>query len=196
MQANPNSRSLYYAACCFLKLGDIANATNTFQLIIDNFPQSQEATLAKSALQSLAARNNTAREHSASLMDSDSKDIRIINDPLADKLISIYRHTENTDRIVEMIKAGLGSVPQHVKEVLADNGYQILIAPMTMDITSDQDSKPRGYNDGGSWDNVGGLFQPTNKRVIVGERVSWRSSPPELNKRAGMTIRHEIGSCL
>jgi hypothetical protein len=110
-----------------------------------------------------------------------------------DKFISVFRHTENTDRIIEIVKKGLSSVPENVKETLANSGYQILIAPMTMDVTNTQDSKPRGYNNGGGWDNAGGVFLPGTKRVVVGERVSWRCNPATFNYLAAVTVRHEMG---
>ncbi len=199
LQASPSSRSLYYSACCFLKGGDTVNAQNSFKLLVENYPQSEEAQLARTALQSLSAapRSHPTGSHSATVSNTGSgaasKPRITANDPLTEKLISVFRHDNNTEHTLDLVKDGLSKVPPQVKEALANDGYQIVIAPMTMDVTNSQDSKPRGYNNGGGWDNAGGVFLPSSKQVVVGERVSWRSSLPMFNNIAGATVRHEIG---
>lgn len=191
LQTDPNSRNLYYAGCCLFKCGDYANAKNTFQMLIDKYPSSSEARLASGVLKSFSSSDYGGASRSGNSAITE-KNKRIL-DPLADQLVSIYRHTENTDRIVGLVKEGLSHISPNVKNSLVENGYRVLVAPMTMDVAGSEETKPRGYNDGGSWDNVGGLFEPSNKRVIVGERVSWRNNPPQLNTMAASTVRHEIG---
>ena len=109
-----------------------------------------------------------------------------------DLLISAPAQTENTSRIIALIKQGLSTIPRHVKRSLSEAGYCILIVPMTEDIEN-PGTHPNGYAENRSWRNVAGVFTSNKKQIIVAERVCRRSYAPVFNKHADETVRHEIG---
>jgi len=53
--------------------------------------------------------------------------------------------------------------------------------------------KPRGYQHGGGYDNVPGLYSSGSKRMVVAERASYKNSPPHLNRSVAGTMFHELG---
>jgi hypothetical protein len=53
--------------------------------------------------------------------------------------------------------------------------------------------KPRGYIDGGGYDNADGLFVPDRNQLLVSQQVSYRNSTPGNAFRIPYVLRHEFG---
>jgi hypothetical protein len=58
---------------------------------------------------------------------------------------------------------------------------------------SNYNDRPRGYRDGGGYDNADGCFVPATNQIVVSERVSFRNSAPFAVSRIPYVLRHEFG---
>lgn len=107
--------------------------------------------------------------------------------------IEIFRKTRDSETIEREVRITLSAMPKHVQESIKSAGLTVLIVPYILAYKPEfATEKPRGYH-GGSYENCRGLFSPSDKKIIVSERVSSGNHPMQLNPTAGYTTVHEIG---
>lgn len=96
----------------------------------------------------------------------------------------------------DAVERGMSTIPKDIRQALTDNGYYILIAPTMLSAKPGwEGATVRGWDPDSNYDNVGGLFEPGTRRLIIPERVQSRSNPNSYlpNTRAELTARHELG---
>jgi hypothetical protein len=109
-------------------------------------------------------------------------------------LVKVFRHTSETDAIKAQILAAVSHIPQNIKDNFASAGVTILITPTVLDARPDlANQKPRGYDNGGGYDNCGGMYMPSEKTIYVAEKYGVQSQPFKFNRRAYETTLHESG---
>jgi hypothetical protein len=115
-------------------------------------------------------------------------------DDIDKRMIIIHRHTADTDDVYSQVTGALSLISRQIKEELFNFGIRIVIAPTIAEANPDSSqNKPRGYIHGGGMDNVPGMYMPWNKQIFVGERASWKNSPPQRNRWVQSTMLHETG---
>jgi tetratricopeptide (TPR) repeat protein len=109
-------------------------------------------------------------------------------------LVKVFRHTAETDAIKAQVLAAVSHIPQNIKDNFASAGVTILIVPTVLDARPDlANQKPRGYDNGGGYDNCGGMYMPSEKTIYVAEKSGNQSQPFKFNGRAYETTLHESG---
>ncbi|MDR3615963.1 MAG: PDZ domain-containing protein [Candidatus Obscuribacterales bacterium] len=109
-------------------------------------------------------------------------------------LVKVFRHTSETDAIKAHVLAAVSHIPQNIKDNFATAGVTILITPTILDARPDlANQKPRGYDNGGGYDNCGGMYMPSEKTIYVAEKEGIQSQPFKFNRRAYETTLHEGG---
>jgi hypothetical protein len=114
-----------------------------------------------------------------------------------DEMVTFQDYSKaKSEGTYDLVESGMSTIPKEIRKALVDGGYQVLIAPtMLSAMPGWEGAAPRGWREDSNYDNVGGLFQPTTKRIIIPEQLQSRKSPNtySANSRANFTIRHEIG---
>ena len=110
--------------------------------------------------------------------------------------VEIYRQSKYTEKIEPQVRQALDKIPVNVQEALKRDGIAILIVPDILSVKPEfATEKPRGYH-GGGYDNCGGLYYPTDKKVFICERLSWNNGPLKENWDVISTMLHECGHAL
>jgi len=134
----------------------------------------------------------TARQQTAGIIKAPGVSSNISASDQA--LVKVFRHTSETDAIKAQVLAAVSHIPQNIKDSFASAGVTILIAPTVLDARPDlANQKPRGYDNGGGYDNCGGMYMPSEKTIYVAEKYGIQSQPFKFNRRAYETTLHESG---
>ncbi|MBC7999620.1 MAG: hypothetical protein IAF58_16835 [Leptolyngbya sp.] len=137
----------------------------------------------------------TATKTAANAAPASPKSSPQANKPIIPTIIpiEIFRKTRDSETIEREIRITLSAMPKHVQESIKSAGLTVLIVPYILAYKPEfATEKPRGYH-GGSYENCRGMFSPSDKKIIVTERVSAGNHPMQLNPTAGYTTVHEIG---
>jgi len=106
--------------------------------------------------------------------------------------ISTGRHTADTDRTLVQVMRAIKLVPKNIVDELKAGGISVLVTPTILEaMPGSAMDKPRGYDHGGGYTNCGALFH--SPRIFIGERVSYLSSVPYLNRNIASSMLHEMG---
>jgi len=108
--------------------------------------------------------------------------------------ITAARPDADTQAMKSKVESILSSVPTTVRDSVFDAGCKVVIVPTVSEYTATGYSdKPRGYTNGGGYDNADGLFLASKNELLVAERVSFKNGAPIPAYRTGYVIRHEFG---
>ena len=206
--AKNNALAHYYYAACLSQLGKTVEANVEYRLTLSLNPPAAIASYCHQALgtkpsaTSSAATGQTAGESggghpttrqpgpSESAAASASKQI----DPLDKPMVTIHRHTQDTDEIYNNVLSALSVVPRKIKDDVKGAGCKILVCPTILEANPHlANTKAAGYVHGGGYDNCPGMFYSGTKILYIAERAAWQSSPPQLNWMAASTTLHELG---
>ena len=112
-------------------------------------------------------------------------------------LVKVFRRTAETDAIRSQVLAAVARIPQNIKKRFASAGVTILIVPTVLEARRDlAGQKPRGYDNGGGYDNCGGMYMPSEKTIYVAERYGIQNQPYKLSRESYETTLHESGHAL
>ncbi|HEY9785589.1 MAG TPA: hypothetical protein V6D17_09330 [Candidatus Obscuribacterales bacterium] len=207
--AAADPRAHYMLANSYLQLGASAKAVYHYRAAIQLKAPEPLLTYARQGLQRLGqtlvreaqTRSDTSSRISSSMQVSAEAQGRAASPeaPVTlsaedQKLLKVHRQTGETNEIKNLIARSLVAVPLGVKNTLISNGIKIVITPTIPELDPQASkNKPRGYIHGGGYDNCPGYYSPSEKQIVIPERVSYRSAPPRLNDSADETMLHEMG---
>jgi tetratricopeptide (TPR) repeat protein len=92
-----------------------------------------------------------------------------------------------------MLQTGISTIPQKIQQEISQAGISIVLTP-SMVYDEPEKSGERVFRNGGTTQNIAGLFEQTKSRVLIPERVSGGNGVPK--PRGTHTIkvmRHELG---
>jgi hypothetical protein len=93
-----------------------------------------------------------------------------------------------------MVEAELQTIPASIRDSVFQAGLRVVIVPMVSDyLDSHYSDRPRGYVNGGGYDNTDALFLPSKNELLVAERVSYHNGAPRPTTRVPYLIHHEFG---
>jgi hypothetical protein len=108
--------------------------------------------------------------------------------------ITIARPDADSAGIQSQVVSLLQNIPRTIRDRVFSAGCQIVIVPTVPEYTGyGYIDKPRGYLDGGGYDNADGLFIPAKNQLLIAERVSYRNSAPYKANRIPYVLLHEFG---
>jgi hypothetical protein len=108
--------------------------------------------------------------------------------------IKVSRADADTRAVQNAVESIISSIPKALRDRVFGAGCRVVIVPSVAEyIGATYSDKPRGYTDGGGYDNADGLFIPANNELLVSERVSYRNSAPQAAARIPYVLRHEFG---
>lgn len=97
----------------------------------------------------------------------------------------------------ETVDKTLGQIPEAVRVEVLGAGIEVQLAPRLTDaVPRLQGVKPRGFEDGTSWDHTDGVFLPRERVLVVSETAQDAETGQWLGfnaPRAAATVRHEVG---
>lgn len=100
----------------------------------------------------------------------------------------------DTSAMTAVLVPVLNSVPATIRDEVFRNGCRIMVVPTVSEyLGMGYSDKPRGYTDGGGFDNADGLFIPAQNQLLVSEKVSYRNSAPGKARRIPYVVLHEFG---
>jgi hypothetical protein len=104
------------------------------------------------------------------------------------------RTNADTTAVRSVVEPVLHTIPTAIRDAVFGNGCRIMVVPTVSEYMGmGYSDKPRGYTDGGGYDNADGLFVPAQNQLLVSEKVSYRSSVPGKAWRIPYVVRHEFG---
>jgi hypothetical protein len=93
------------------------------------------------------------------------------------------------DKITE-----LQTIPASIRDRVFQAGLRVVIVPTVSDyLDTHYSDRPRGYVNGGGYDNTDALFVPAKNELLVAERVSYHNGAPLPTTRVPYLIHHEFG---
>jgi tetratricopeptide (TPR) repeat protein len=107
--------------------------------------------------------------------------------------IRALAHIDVTDTDMARVEEAVGTIPHQIQKQIAGAGIEIVLTPQ---ITFDEpeNSGKKFFRDGGTAENLGGVFESRKHRVAIPEKASWRNSPPRPQGKYIISVcRHEIG---
>jgi hypothetical protein len=118
-------------------------------------------------------------------------------EPKGDPFVTFSEYAKgNSDRAYEKVEAGLAPIPKEIRQALLSNGYSVVITPTQLSANPGLDNVvPGGWSHDANYDNVGGLFESSTKRILIPERIQLKTNngPYIPNDEIPAIIRHEIG---
>jgi len=127
----------------------------------------------------------------------DTRDARDVKNAVVAQLLVIYRQSPDTDAIRPQVEHALKLLPDKVTQALISKGIKVRIVPTLLDYDPTLNAAhggPRGWAEGSTFDNVGGLFHIKTTSPLIAERVvSQKTGKSELNDRPFRTTLHESG---
>lgn len=211
----------YYLASALLRLGQNNAAAEHYLATSRLAPGTVYDTYSKKALQSIMARASnlpeaikqqitrqsssgqaqTASSTGTNTSRSSNTGFNETSDPtlaaatlkdVDSTFITVLRRNADTDPTLIQICRALKLVPKQIVDDLKGGGITVLVTPTVLEAMPDSAmEKPRGYNHGGGYTNAGALF--SHPRIVIGERVSYLSSVPQLNTTVASAMLHEMG---
>ncbi|HEY9714662.1 MAG TPA: hypothetical protein V6C72_14440 [Chroococcales cyanobacterium] len=107
--------------------------------------------------------------------------------------IRVLSHTQYTDQALAYLRKGISTIPATVQSVIAAHGITVTLTPRLI-FDEPESSGHKVFRQGGTTDNVGGMFEPNHSRVLIPECASWRNSPPRpQGSYITSVVRHELG---
>jgi hypothetical protein len=111
----------------------------------------------------------------------------------AEYILSSSPHGD-TSAMKTVLEPVLNCIPATIRDEVFGNGCRIMVVPTVSEyLGMGYSDKPRGYTDGGGFDNADGLFIPAQNQLLVSEKVSYRNSAPGKARRIPYVVRHEFG---
>lgn len=211
----------YYLASALIRLGQNNAAAEHYLTTSKLAPGTVYDTYSKKALQSILARASNLPEAIKQQINSQStqgpaqaqaqaqatkssgsnSSFSEINDPtlgtatlkdVDSSFITVLRRNADTDPTLIQICRALKLVPKQIVDDLKGGGITVLVTPTVLEAIPDSAmEKPRGYDHGGGYSNAGAMF--SHPRIVIGERVSYLSSVPQLNTTVASAMLHEMG---
>src|SRR6185437_10630631 len=75
-----------------------------------------------------------------------------------EQAIVVFRQSQDASRTKSSIQRVLNTIPSFIKDAVLNSGCKIVIVPTVSEyLGMGYADKPRGYNDGGGYDNARGL---------------------------------------
>jgi hypothetical protein len=92
-----------------------------------------------------------------------------------------------------MMQTGISTIPAKVQQDIAAAGISIVLTP-TMVYDEPETSGETIFRNGGTTQNIGGLFEQRKSRVLIPERASVRNGAPRsMGSYTIKVMRHELG---
>lgn len=179
LRANPATpRALYLSAVCLQRLGNRTAANNGFMTVVQMFPRSQEAALARQAMGQTAAAGSPSAAHTVSPQSSVTGS-RSAGTSADQRYVTVRRTTADTGNARTGITMGLSRIPRALKDAVFGDGCKVLITPTILEHKPElATTKPRGYSHGGGYDNCPAMYMPTENEILVAEKWGWKNGPP------------------
>jgi hypothetical protein len=94
---------------------------------------------------------------------------------------------------VNHVRDQINQMPDGVKKLLANDRTHIVASGMVLDAIPDaKDNKPRGHDEGKSWNDLDGAQSSESKRIVTAERTSDRANGG-FSQRTDGVLKHETG---
>jgi Tetratricopeptide repeat len=107
--------------------------------------------------------------------------------------IKILHHTDESDGCVAMMQTGISTIPVAIQQDISAAGISVVLTP-TIVYDEPEASGQRFFRDGGTTQNLGGLFERGKSRVLIPERASvGNGAPSSMGSDAIRLMRHELG---
>lgn len=204
LRANPNNpTALYYSSLCCQMLGNAEAARNGFYTVLQVFPKSPEAALARQALAGsvqpapkTASQQPPAARPGKDQVAAPATEASSVLSPEEAAHVTVFRKDINTANTENGVKVSLTRIPQPVKDAVFGEGCKIVITPTILDYRPElKNEKPRGYTHGGGYDNCPAMFQPGPNEILVAETWSWQNGPSRPGRAAFYqeALGHEFG---
>lgn len=107
--------------------------------------------------------------------------------------IRVLSRIDITPDDVKRVEQGVSVIPPAIQKFIAAAGIEVVLTPQ-MNFEEPEHSGEKLFRNGGTYDNLGGVFESGKKRVVIPEKASWRNSPPRPQGNSIVrTCRHELG---
>ncbi len=107
--------------------------------------------------------------------------------------IQVLSHIDITDKDIERVERGVSTIPAQIQKVIAGAGIELVLTPQ-MNFAEPESSGKKVFRNGGTAENLGGVFESGKHRVVIPEKASWRNSTPRPQGNYIISIcRHELG---
>jgi tetratricopeptide (TPR) repeat protein len=107
--------------------------------------------------------------------------------------IKVLHHTSESDACVSLMKQGISTIPMRVQDDIAGAGITVVLTP-TMVYDEPETSGQTIFRNGGTTQNIAGLYEPAKSRVLIPERASHGNGVPQpMGPYTIKVMRHELG---
>jgi tetratricopeptide (TPR) repeat protein len=186
LKANPRSAAAYlYIANCYYGLQQISLAKQTYQTLIQSFPNSSEASAARNFLQKLQPSSpssqlgisSTSSSSTAASSSNPKTSIspRVAADskigPIALRIIRpLQDHPAVSAQLISEVQSRLQAYPKSVKKLLFENRIEVVLTTTLIDKNPEmKNEEGRGY-DGHTLKSCPGMFQG-GRSIVICERT-------------------------
>ncbi len=210
LKANPRSSAAYlYIANSYYALQQVGPAKQTYQVLIQSFPNSSEARAAREFLiklqppESANAKDNSATaEGSTSIPKAFTKRLNSPS-PVGELTFRVVRpiqdHPAVSTQLINDVKSRLQSYPKQVRRLLYENGIEVVLTPTLIDKNPEmKNQEGRGY-DGHTLKSCPGMFQD-GRMIVICERTMDEGTEavhePISTSSILRTLNHETGHAI
>jgi len=107
--------------------------------------------------------------------------------------IKVLHRTAESDNCVALMQTGISTIPAKIQDDISRAGISIVLTP-TMVYDEPETSGETIFRNGGTTQNIGGLYEHAKSRVLVPERASIGNGVPSpMGPYTIKVMRHELG---
>jgi tetratricopeptide (TPR) repeat protein len=107
--------------------------------------------------------------------------------------IKVLHHTDDSDKCVALMQTGISTIPPAIQRQISGAGISVVLTP-TMVYDEPERSGETVFRNGGTTQNIGGLYQSSKSRVLIPERSSVGNGVPRpMGNYTIKVMRHELG---
>lgn len=217
-QEPDNARAAYYAAYCLYMGGQKDNAIKSFWLVVDHFPNRTEGARAreflkridinyqkhggdsKKALAKVLGRTSSASGSNTSSSASSSERKKLSNDELVEAMLEVHRPRGKIPAVsgnfVTRSKEILVGLPRYILLMMHERKARVHLVPALVETDYRmQNVRPRGYDEGSSWQNSTAMCSGRNLYIAQYRKDSRTGNYVSTDMEIG-SIRHETGHCV
>lgn len=214
LKTNPRSPSAYlYIANSYYALQQIGSAKQTYQTLIQSFPNSSEARSAREFLNKLEPPEISQTSSSTGSVEGSTNaaktSFKRLNTqaPIGELSLRVIRplqdHPSVSAQLINDVKNRLQSYPKQVRRLLYENRIEVVLTPTLIDKNPEmKNQEGRGY-DGHTLKSCPGMFQD-GRTIVICERTMDEGTEaihdPIPTSNILRTLNHETGhaidSCL